>query len=805
MAGTAELQEALFELHQYLSDHIAPLMVADSMEVLLRFPAEVVASEIGDWVQSQPSGPDASVADYLFHAVKKISLVGEFDLVPKEVLAQYLVDLCVEVLQHCPEGDRDLLRQNLVRLGHSSAKAVTAHVEILHRLSEKAEALSARGRGEESGQALSREVALGLRRLSLFLERLQPQGPAGASLEQRAEVVSQFMTTAAVQSTTEKELRERLALLRQVGIETASDKVFRALAQSLPGWGSLPAAGEGAEPLRGQLSAMRQIVALAEDPMEGAKRFRELVHTAIEEFNSGHLGRAVTMFELAEQLASEQKVRPGFVEAVRKGHESLDAERLRKLAERVDCRPALRTILSFFEALQPAGLLKALDGEARRERRHELLALLEVHGATGRSKVLELLRASVEGTDVHVDPFFQMNLVYLLRVIPRPEDVPVEDEVNVVMRTPGRTSPPPLVKQVIAYLTHARHEKSERALMTYLRVFENMLLQPETAVYEPQEIDVLLERTCAALARGTPRAWRALVDHGLKSEVKLGATMARLVEAGRQDLSTSKDLVDRLLAALKAELPRTLLGVTMGKKNDDKIIWLIQALSGTPLPAVREALQEIVDKHPGQKFADAASKGLAALNVAGKPAETPAGISGDLDLFGLPGLLQSLGQSQVTGVLNLLDAQGKPEATLLFESGGLRGAQLGSIRGEEAVYQLFERPFPGTFAFVSRQDIASQGPVSAPMDMLGVILEGVRRHDEFKRAAALVPDQAPLKATGTPQTPLSDESEDFTEVVWTKASSGMTAVECEGNISSDSYRVRRLLAHWVEEGALAAG
>ena len=494
------------------------------------------------------------------------------------------------------------------------------------------------------------------------------------------------------------------------------------------------------------------------------------------------------MFELAEQLVAEQKVKPVFVEPLRKGgHEYLDATRLRKLAERPDARASLRTILDFFLSLQPDGLLRDLNGEPNRDRRHELLGLLEVHGPPARAKALELLRASVE-EGANPDPYFQMNLVYLLRVIPRPEDSTVEDEVGLVMQSTGRSSPPPLVKQVIGYLAATRHEKTERALITYLRVFESMLIQPDTAVYSQVDIEVLLDRVCAALARyGTPRAWRAMVDHGLKTELRLGSTMSRLAEAGRQDLSGSKDIVERLLAALKAELPR-----------------LIQALSGTPLPEVTAAMQEIADKHPGQRIAELATKALATLKAAGKPAEPPAGLSGDLDLFGLPGLLQTLGQSQLTGVLSLMNAQGKPEVTVLLEGGKFRGAQLRDIRGDEAVYQLFERPFPGTFAFVSRQDIASQSAATAAQELLGLILEGVRRYDEFKRAAAIVPDDVPLKASGQPSTPLPDEDEDFTRYVWTKAVAGATAAQCESSIATDSYRVRRLLAHWVEEGALAA-
>jgi hypothetical protein len=793
VAESPELQEAVYELHQYLSDRIAPLMFADSMGVLLQYPAQVVASEIQKWVVQQSSvAQGIPLADFLFHAVKKVSLIGEFDLVPKDVLGKYLTELGGAVLAICPEGDRELLGQNLAQLGHATGVETATPVEVLHRRS----ASSLPGAGSPVDPALSREVAVGLRRLSLFLERLRH--PMAAQPEQRTEVASQFMTAAAVQASSDQELAAHLEHLRQIGIETEPDKVIRAIAQSLPGWVLPP--GSRADAPAGQMSAIRQIVSLAEDPAEHAKRFRELVHAAIEQFNEGHLGRAATMFELAEQLAADKKVQAVYVDALRKsGDEYLDAARLRKLSERADARPSLSSVLRFFHPLQPEGLLSQLDGEPRRERRHELLTLLEVHGLPARARAYEMLKASIEDPNAPLDPFFQMNLVYLLRVVPRPPDASVEEEIAIVMRTPGKASPPPQVKQVIAYLAATHHEKAERALITYLRVFENMLLQPETAVYPPADIDTLLERTCAALARyGTPRAWRALVDHGLKTEVRLGSPLSRLVEAGKQDLSSSKDLVDRLLAALKGELPRPVLGISV-RKSPDRIVWLIQALSGTPTPEVRQAFQEIREKHSGQPFAEAATKALAGLDAAGRPSD--AALTGDLDLFGLPGLLQTLGQGTLTGVLTLMDASGRSQATLQLERGGLRGAQFGALRGDDAVYQLLERPFPGSFAFVSRQQPSSPS-ASKPEDVTGLILEGVRRHDELKRSAALVPDAARLAPTGASPTPPAGEDEDFVDVVWKSVAGGATVAECEAAIATDSFAIRRVLAQWVEEGSL---
>ncbi len=99
------------------------------------------------------------------------------------------------------------------------------------------------------------------------------------------------------------------------------------------------------------------------------------------------------------------------------------------------------------------------------------------------------------------------------------------------------------------------------------------------------------------------------------------------------------------------------------------------------------------------------------------------------------------------------------QATLAFEEGRLRAARVQSLNGPDAVYQLFVKPFPGTFAFAAREDIeSSHGPLGPPQDVVNLILEGVRRHDEWRRAAALVPDEAKLKPTDKRPTPLEDES-----------------------------------------------
>ena len=48
-----DVREALFELQRYLSDSLAPLMVADSVNLLLDYPADLAAVEIQAWTTAQ--------------------------------------------------------------------------------------------------------------------------------------------------------------------------------------------------------------------------------------------------------------------------------------------------------------------------------------------------------------------------------------------------------------------------------------------------------------------------------------------------------------------------------------------------------------------------------------------------------------------------------------------------------------------------------------------------------------------------------------------------------------------------------
>ncbi len=235
-------------------------------------------------------------------------------------------------------------------------------------------------------------------------------------------------------------------------------------------------------------------------------------------------------------------------------------------------------------------------------------------------------------------------------------------------------------------------------------------------------------------------------------------------------------------------------------KNTASLIPMIRALSATPTLDVRSLMEEVAERFPDHDFGEAASKILEGFGSPVRSEDGHSGLSGDVELFGLPNLLQSLCESQLTGTLTMVGRDGKEFARLELVDRKLIGCTTGPLSGETAFFQLFERPMPGTFSFKRGKPKAGE---HEPFEVMPAILEALRRHDEYNAARAIVPDDAALIAGEVKPTPCEDEDDvNFIRSVWVKASSGSTPEKCEAAIPSDVYRVRRLFAHWVETGAL---
>jgi len=179
-----------------------------------------------------------------------------------------------------------------------------------------------------------------------------------------------------------------------------------------------------------------------------------------------------------------------------------------------------------------------------------------------------------------------------------------------------------------------------------------------------------------------------------------------------------------------------------------------------------------------------------------------ASLSGDLEVFGMPGLLQNLQQSESSGHLVVRAASGAERAQLDLAEGRLAGCRCGELKGEAAFYQILETPSPGTFEF-TRVPPGTIPPPPSGGDLLALLMEAMRRFDEFQRLRALVPDRAALAlGEGKPSPPPGEADGELIRRLWTAVRRSASVGECEREAAVDSYRVRAVLAHWLEEGVL---
>jgi len=831
-------------LKRYLSDEIAPMIFADSASELFQIPAQLVAQEIQSWMGDQIRGASTMTAsDLLYHAATKLHQLGILELIPREEVGAFLTKLQPSLLALCPPDQKRGLEENFGHLEKSTGIS-GGKVEVLHKQGPPGAPGGHGGApgggyggggggggpagpvggggyatGGTGGGGPAVADALALHRLNLMLDQLQRVAVSGGSagggapgVNQKAvlgHVVEQFASDAK----SSKELGTQLGYLQDIGTENLGADLFKHLSEGLPDWAPPSHTEVGdKDPPAGATRAMREVVNLAKDPEELLQRFKEMIGVAIEEFNKGSLGRAVTMFDLTERMIAQKEVDASMAtSAIEESFTELDMAQVNKLADDPDNRLLLRRMMGFFPKLRTEELLEQLKDEQDREKRSQLLKLLRTHGEEARELAVEALEQSVNG-ETRQASHVERNLVYLMRVIPRAHDEDVEREIDLLIRVSDLTGSMTVVREAIASLVQLEHPRAYTTLAARISELENVLVGDSLIQFDLKEIRWLLSNAIKLLSQSDSSEARSIViTHGLKDKPELGDTYARLVTLGDHDLSDTPDQLNRLLDAIQEELPRKFLGVSVKNPRKSQILeYLISSVSGSFAPEVHTVLGDIVQRFPDQPFGKAANE---AITTTGQPvtrkkapeaADDSVTLSGDLTLFGLPNVLQNLSDAVVTGAVKILDSEGGEKAEIRLANGNLISAKAGPLENDTAVYQLLERPIKGRFDFVNEESPGDkQSPPENSMAMMSLLLEGMRRYDEFNRALALIPDDARFKSTGKKPSDVKEDADPkLAKAVWGQAVRGVPPSVCETEIPTDSFRIRRLYEHWVTEGAL---
>ena len=798
-ALTQRVEVALSDFRRYLQDEIQPAGAADALATLMAQPPDVLMQQVGSWCVERSRLNGSAPTQHLLEALKKVFVTGEMGLLDREAVANFLDRATTIALRMAPTEERSQLRTNLAAM--RTAREIVLPGAAVPRPATPMIPLSG------SMPAVVDPDAQTAKRFSLIVDRLAKQAGSGgegaAAAVPDAQTLSQLLTMTASRAHSGEQFNDYIEQLRPL-IGGKEGNVFVILGGGLPSWDLLNVASENRKP-PAQVAAMEKIIDFAEDPATMMQRFRELVTAAVGKFNEGALAAAVWMFDVAEDCLAEKKLDAAEVDRIRaEAAETISSVQVRKYAETKRRGGALKLVLDFFPTLQQEALFRQLRGEKRAERRRALLGIIEAYGAEGRAAALERLEGELQRSDA--DTYYLRNLIFLLHRIPRESEEGSDRELELLTQASARGQNIYVVKEAATALAQIRTDAAAQLLTMRLAEFETILLRSDASQYPIAEMQKLLDRITASLARiGTPAALLTIARHGTKATPLLGDTRARLAVLAQHDLSFDDDTVNLLLKALRDEIPGRLLGRLLPKRQDSTVR-LIEALSGTHSDAAQHLFREIAERFPDQDVGRAAAPLLNATAPA-KPAarsEQVATLTGELEFFGLPSVLQSLAEMRATGMLTLSTKEGRASSKLVFLEGRFLNAQTANIRGTDAVYQALERPISGTFSFVP-QPAEKMQTTLAPMEIMPLLLEGVRRHDELQLLTAVVPDDMTLAKTAFKPAPHEDEKDPaLVREIWLKASSGAPVSECERQIPADAFRIRRLIAHWLEQGALVA-
>ena len=240
--GDPQLQEALEQLQQYLSDEIPPLFFATSAESLLQAPPEQVAAGLAAWATGQLK--PLPIADYLFHGAKKIHLLGDLGLIPKPVIEHFLTSLRPALIAVCPIEDQRSFAADLDRI-HLGVAVGGSSVDVIYRSTDRAgkedQPTRARirpmeGQGTDEGFTSAPAVGTELRRLNHLLRRLEVKAPTGSIPVAAAaqgggnRAAAEALTQATTGAQNAAELQQFLTELQKRGLPATPDGLMKMLA-----------------------------------------------------------------------------------------------------------------------------------------------------------------------------------------------------------------------------------------------------------------------------------------------------------------------------------------------------------------------------------------------------------------------------------------------------------------------------------------------------------------------------------------------------------------------------------------------
>jgi CRP-like cAMP-binding protein len=177
-------------------------------------------------------------------------------------------------------------------------------------------------------------------------------------------------------------------------------------------------------------------------------------------------------------------------------------------------------------------------------------------------------------------------------------------------------------------------------------------------------------------------------------------------------------------------------------------------------------------------------------------------LSGNLEYFDLPTIIQTLATTERTGTLTITDQFEQVFAMLYLEAGKILYARLGHLRGEDAFYQLFQSPVQDAFSFkggLPPREFEEEEEIGTTT--MGLLMEAAHQQDELMALKAAYSD--PSRVFQPQGDALSWDDKDtsaLAQQIWDRVHRGETIAQMLGEVPMCEYRIYKVLSIMDEKG-----
>jgi CRP-like cAMP-binding protein len=179
-------------------------------------------------------------------------------------------------------------------------------------------------------------------------------------------------------------------------------------------------------------------------------------------------------------------------------------------------------------------------------------------------------------------------------------------------------------------------------------------------------------------------------------------------------------------------------------------------------------------------------------------------LQGNLRYFDLATVIQTLIGSHQTGNLTVSQEGGKQRiAELFFYKGNIARAKVRHLIGDDAVFQLFQAPLEGEFAFVGKTVAEEEVKADITMPAISLLMESVRLQDELPILQQRVPDPDRIFRQKSTQLEWEDaETVELAASVWARLKKGASIQDLHRDIPRCSYVIYKTVLTLLDGGQI---